>query len=230
MSKICQVLLAFASILHLAVDASPSYAADPCVQSPEAYNQGNAPRCAANLCGLDCFQCPQILAAAANCGTPPAECPKEDPDTSCTKIKPVEATLNIGTVNSDNCPSGGKTSWALQSTGGTAYLTVLCDKGSVQTIRNVVFMDSRAKATGSQCGWNYHPSVSVTWSEGKQPTLSIEGFNRPVVVSDFKAASVGPSITFAGAAQAPLTGAPGYHSSAPISMTISGAGKCDCEK
>ena len=215
------------SIVSLWVGVSFSHAQNPCLQSPEAFNQGSAARCASSLCGLDCFQCPQILAAASACGTSPQECPKTNPDTSCTKIKPIAATLTVGSKS--GCPSGN--SWALKTLQGTAYLTVQCDKGSVQTIRNVVFMNSHATATGQQCRWSYkNLSGLATWSEGKPATLSIDGFNRDVIVTDIKAAVLGSSVTFAGTAQAPLSEPTGYHSASPVSLSINAASSCDCNQ
>lgn len=230
MSKIrVKVPSGIAILISLGIVTSFCYAVDPCMRSPEANNQGITPRCAESVCGLDCFQCPEILVAATACGSSDGGCSGTNSNSSCTQIKSVPASLNIGSLDSRGCPSGGANSWALKTTQGTAYLTVLCQSGNIQSIRNVVFADSKAKASGALCGWSYTPlSVVATWSEGKSPSLSIDGFSRDVIINNLAMTSNGTSLTLGGIAQAPLSGPTGYHSGAAISMTINASGTCSC--
>jgi hypothetical protein len=152
----------------------------------------------------------------------------------CVKVIPVEpVNLTIGTIgktsHGPNCPQGNDKPWALKAMNGSALATVVCQGGVVQSLKSVTFTDQDATASGSLCGWSYQgKSVLFSWAEGGTPRLVIGGMGK-VIVSDLKGTSSGGNFSLTGSARAPLSDGTGYHGDAPVQMSFSVAGRCECK-
>ncbi len=230
---ICSLVL----LSSVIVAGGGAHAQTPCMQSPEDVRSGSSGgRCDAATCGIDCFSCDKIIAAAAGCGAKPPECPTEVPVETCVKVIPVEPVdLTIGTIGRTsqgaNCPQGNLADkpWALKAMNGSVWATVVCQGGVVQSLKSVTFTDQDATASGSLCNWSYQgKSVLVSWAEGGTPRLLIGGMGN-VIVSDLKGTSSGGNFSLTGNARAPLSDGSGYHGNAPVRMSFSVAGRCECK-
>jgi len=231
----CVVIFFLVAIASLVAASGAAHAQTPCLQSPEGSSLGSgSTRCDTKVCGIDCFACDKILAAAAGCGAQPPECPTAIPVETCVKVIPVEpVNLTIGTIgktsHGTNCPQGNDKPWALKAMNGSALATVVCQGGVVQSLKSVTFTDQDATASGSLCNWSYQgKSVLVSWAEGGTPRLVIGGMGK-VIVSYLKGTSSGGNFSLTGSARAPLSDGTGYHGDAPVQMSFSVAGRCECK-
>jgi hypothetical protein len=233
----CVVISFLVAIASLVAASGAAHAQTPCLQSPEGSSLGSSStRCDTKVCGIDCFACDKLLAAAAGCGAKPPECPTVIPVEMCVKVIPVEpVNLTIGTIGRTsqgaNCPQGNLADKprALKAMNGSVWATVVCQGGVVQSLKSVTFTDQDATASGSLCNWSYQgKSVLVSWAEGGTPRLVIGGMGK-VIVSDLKGTSSGGNFSLTGSARAPLSDGSGYHGNAPVRMSFSVAGRCECK-
>jgi len=211
------------SFVLCALVTTTGNAQSPCVQSPEGFqktSQSECPRCRPSLCDFSCFSCEEVTAAASSCNR----------GKSCsTSVTIPGVSMTVGTERPNNCVAGGL-AWGMRNVTGTAAAIVTCVDGKVTSIESVIFSTSSAQATGSSCGWSYRNlNVTMTWSAGSAPSLSITGWpNGGTQITDLAATANGAHFSLTGKAAAPLAGGAGLHHHAAVDLQLPVTTSCSC--